>query len=325
MGELVALPVGGVSNSRPTDKSVVTLGEVGLDTVRLRFREAESAQERLRAVGVVTQQARGELRRSKDGVTVGSFPDGMVYVEGRVANLVGREDAGLQASGTLVEAEGLWRDTLGLSGECEVGRADVTGELRFADARDGHDLLAALRSIDHPWLKVGTEGFKYGEVETVYGRYAQGRSVQLRVYDKALESGDGQPGTRIRFERQRRFRKDRARATAEFVSVPLAEWFVGRELRTLAEREREDVVVCNEVGALRELRRLAHEGTIGWQKCERLVGFVWLRGIGQHERTRQRREAELRALGITVDRTVHEVIRVPLGGYLRGLVDALAA
>lgn len=323
MGEVVQIG-GGASNSRPNVKFDASVA--GLDTVRLRYREAESVQDRLRAVGVVGVAPRGELRATKNGVTVGTYPDGLVYVEGRVASLLGAPDvAELAPASTLPLAEDVWRDTLGLRGECEVGRADVTGEIRFEDARDGHDLLAALRSVDHPWLKVGTEGFKRGEVETVYGRYAKGRSVQLRVYDKGLESGDGPPGTRIRFERQRRFRKDRARTTAEFAATPLSEWFVGRELHALVEREREAVVVCNEVGALRELRRLAHEDAIPWATCERLVGYVWLRGQGQKIRTRQRRAAELAALGIHLDRTLHESITVPLGGYVRSLVETLAA
>lgn len=329
MGDVVTLHPGGASNSRPRLKSETA--DAGLDTVRLRFRATPEQTwrffDRTNHEGWVAAP-RDEYRKTRDGVTVGVYPDGLTYVEGRVASLLGTPDVhDLAPADALPLAESVWRDTLALDRGtvCEVGRADVTAELRFPDPRDGHDLLAALRSVDHPWLKVGTEGFKRGEVETVYGRYARGRSVQLRVYDKGLESGDAPAGTRIRFERQRRFRKDRARTTAEFAATPLADWFVGRELRSLVEREREDVVVCNEVGALRELRALAGSGDLGWQACERLIGYVWLRGHGQSRATRYRREAELSALGIKLDRSLHESIRVPVGAYVRQLVGALAA
>jgi hypothetical protein len=331
VGEVVALErAGGVSNSRLGLKSETgfTVGDPGLDTVRLRFRSPEPVQERLREKGVVQGHARGELRRSSGGVTVGAFPDGMVYVEGRVASLFGTpESHALAPAAALHDVERIWRDSLDLVPEtvCEVGRADVTGDLVFDDAERGLDLLAALRHMDTPWLKVGTEGYKRGELETVYGRSARGRSVQLRTYDAGKHHGTHEPGERIRFERQRHFRKAAARTVAQFAERPLGEWFVGRELAALVARDEDDVYVCNQDGAMRELRRLAHAEVITWSACERLCGFVWLRGQGQSRATRFRREAELRGLNIALDRTLRASSRVPVNACVRAVVESFAA
>lgn len=315
---------GGASNSRPRLTSE-TPGQAGIDTLRLRWRCESGTQERLRGVGVTELRARSELRRSSGGVTVGTFPDGLVYVEGRVCSLLGDPESDeLASASAVVQAEELWRETLELDGVAEVGRADVTAELQFEDRGDGLDLLAALRHVDYPWLKVGTEGWKRGELETVYGRSANGRSVHLRVYDKGVESGGAAPGERVRFERQARYRKDRARTVAEWLAPGAAAWFVGRELASLVERPEDEVYVCNEVGALRELRRLADDGRIGWQAAERLVGYVWLRGQGLSRATRYRRESELHELGVYLDRTLRESARVPVVGYIRQAVELVA-
>lgn len=317
---------GGRSNSRPSLKSE-TPGEPGLDTARLRFRAepglAEALRHRLPADWCL--QARGELRRTKDGVTVGAFPDGLAYVEGRVHALVGEpENVALAEPRVLVEAADLWRDSLGVEAVAEVGRADVTGELLFDEARDGLDFLAALRHVDLPWLKIGTEGWKRGELETVYGRSSRGRSVQFRAYDAGVHHGTHAPGERIRLERQRRFRKERARAVADFVAEPLASWFVGRELRKLVD-DGGDVLVCNERGAHRELRKRVMAGELSPQTGERLAGFLVLHGAGLSRATRFRRASELRQLGLAVDRTASSSSVVPVGQYVGRVVESFAA
>jgi hypothetical protein len=317
---------GGASNSRPSLTSE-TPGTAGLDTARLRFRADSTIQRELheRLPGEWQTQARGELRRTRAGVTVGTYPDGLVYVEGRVRSLVGDPDnAELAPAAALGEAGVMWRDTLGLDVEPEVGRADVTGELLFSDARDGLDFMAALRHVDVPWLKIGTEGWKRDQLETVYGRYVRGRSVQFRVYDAGVHHGTHGPGERVRFERQRRFRKDRARAVADFTAEGLASWFVGRELGKLIDQEG-DVMVVNENGAQRELRKRAMAGELDGRTAERLAGYIALRGTGLPRATLYRRAAELRDLGMAVDRTARASKVVPVGSYVGRVVESFAA
>src|SRR5262249_53804908 len=161
------------------------------DTVRLRFRDpAYGPQLRPGGDHGWSLAARGELRKTSGGVTVGLSP-GLVTVEGRLAAMIhGESDHRLLPGDELGEAVGLWADTLGLAPEAEIGRADVTGELWFDDVEDGRDLLAAARSLDLPWLKIGTEGWKRDTLQTVYARSARGRSVGLRIYDKGVETGE---------------------------------------------------------------------------------------------------------------------------------------
>jgi hypothetical protein len=184
--------------------------------------------------------------------------------------------------------------------------------------------MAALRHVDVPWLKIGTEGWKRDQLETVYGRYVRGRSVQFRVYDAGVHHGTHGPGERVRFERQRRFRKDRARAVADFTAEGLASWFVGRELGKLIDQEG-DVMVVNENGAQRELRKRAMAGELDGRTAERLAGYIALRGTGLPRATLYRRAAELRDLGMAVDRTARASKVVPVGSYVGRVVESFAA
>jgi hypothetical protein len=290
--------------------------------VRLRYRDPRYGAELLpRDAEGWKLAARGELRKTTGGVTVGVSP-GLVTVEGRLAAMLnGPDDHRLLPPAQLEEAVVLWADTLGVDADrAEVGRADVTGELRFRDGEQGRDLLAAMRSLDLPWLKIGTEGWKRDGLETVYARAARGRSVGLRIYDKGVESEQAAPGEWLRFERQKRFRKDRARTVAEFEATPMGEWFVGRELRRLVQLD--DVVVCDRGGAVSELCERVGRGELGWQRAERIAGYVTLRGAGMPERTVRRRESELRALGISLDRNQGGRSRVPVGEHVRLVVES---
>jgi hypothetical protein len=252
--------------------------------------------------------------------------EGVVCVEGRLAAMLhGPDDHRLLGVPSLRDAGELWADTFGAGalGEAEVGRADVTGELRFDDPRDGSDLLAAMRSLDLPWLKIGTEGWKRDRVETVYARTAVGRSVVLRAYDKGLETGTAEAGAWLRFERQRRFPKGRARDVSGFAETPLDRWFVGRELVKLEAID--DVTVCDREGAVDELRDRARSGDVSARTAERLAGFLALRGEGMSRATEYRRHGELSTLGIALDRNVVGRATVPIGGYLSRVVESFQA
>ena len=200
---------GGASNSRPSLKSETP----GIDTVRLRHRDPRAGMyDRLRSRPHVAG-ARGEVYVQDRGARWGAFPDGMAYVEGRVAALLdGPEAHYLATPAQLVEASELFADTVGADdlGEVVTGRLDLASELTFDDPREGLTLMRAAAALDVPWLKTGTEGSKRDGLETVAWRAVNGRSIALRLYDKGRESGTAEPGTRLRGERQRRRRPHHA-------------------------------------------------------------------------------------------------------------------
>jgi hypothetical protein len=272
--------------------------------------------------------ARGELRRTAGGVTVGAYPDGLVTVEGRLAALLyGEEDHRLLDAADFIRAPEAAADLLGLELDAApvgVGRADLASELVFADARDGHEFLRALSYVDLPWLKVGTEGGKRDRLETVYHRSVRGRSVALRCYDKGVESETCAPGTWLRLERQRRWRKDREPTVDDVLARGLTEQFVGRELRAVVAGA-DEVTVCDPPAALDRLRDLYARGEITGDALHRLGAFIWFGGEGLHARTVQRRAAELRRLGLALNPHEGGRATVAVGDYLRAFADAWAA
>jgi hypothetical protein len=320
---VVAAPEGGVSNSRPSLK----IETAGFDTVRLRFRSQEKAYTTAKAMGAA-MHARGELRHTVAGVTVGAYPDGLVTVEGRLAALLHGEDDHRLLDGAAFERApeaaaafaGLDLDAAPVG----VGRADLASERVFADPREGRELLRAASYVDVPWLKVGTEGRKREVLETVYWRTVRGRSIVLRLYDKGVETGQHGPGTWLRLERQRRWRKEREPTVADVLAQELGTVYAGRELRALVEAGG-DVVLCTRDGAVAELRRLHARGELRGQELERLVGFVYLGGEGLARATFHRRAGALRRRRIALHPEGDELVRVPGGAALAEFAAAWAA
>lgn len=312
---------GGSSNSRPTASTCRS----GFDTVRYRYREN---RDRFLGLGVemgVAHHARGEVRRSEAGVTVGAFPDGHVYVEGRVAAILyGQDDHRLCSLAELNEAAHLAAGIAGVPApdleRVAFGRYDQAAELAFEDGREGMALMRLAASADVPWLKTGVEGAKRDDLETVYWRTQRGRSTVLRLYDKGVEAGIAGPGELLRLERQRRFRKSREVSVASLRPEDLRESYVGRELRTLVGIEREHELVTR-AGAIESLRSLLAHGTISRRTADALVSFVVLGADELPERTARYRWAQLRRHGIVLDSLRGDGRVVDLAGYVRRFVD----
>jgi hypothetical protein len=297
--------------------------------VRLRLRDvderwAEASRERLvgqpHAVG-----ARGEVYVQANGCRWGSFPDGMHYVEGRVAALLDGPDAHYLATPTqLVQAAELFADTVGADVENVVtGRLDLASELRFDDPREGLALMRAIASADVPWLKTGTEGSKRDGLETVAWRTANGRSVQLRLYDKGRESGTAIAGTLLRGERQKRMRKGRELVAVEIPNVNLRALYVGRELASFVASDLE-LTVCNSIEATELLDAIALAGRMPRNAADTLMGFVaGRRQQGEYPRsTWYKRWQQLRQLGIALDDQAADLVSVPVARYVGQLADA---
>lgn len=312
---------GGSSNSRPTLKC----GQAGVDTVRLRYRDG-----RARLFDAIRRQthqqgARGELYVQRDGCRWGAFPDGLGYVEGRVAALLdGPEAHYLATPRQVVEASEIFANTVGANELADVvlGRLDLASELRFDDGREGLALMRAMAALDVPWLKTGTEGSKRDGLETVQFRTINGRTIQLRLYDKGRESGQENDGEHLRAERQRRFRRGREIVAEQLPTLNLAEMYVGRELRQFTASGYE-ATVCNSPDAVQLLNALADSGRVTQGTADVLAGFV-ARGRRRHVYTRQtwdRRWAALRQLGIFIDDQASELVSLPVAAYVGQLVE----
>ncbi len=317
--------VGGASNSRPS-ATTCTPGGAGFDTIRLRYRQQEGAYDRARGLDHAVM-ARGEVRRTVEGVTLGAYPDGLVTVEGRLAAILhGQDDHRLLDAAALCGAPDAAADLFGLDARqpVGVGRADLASELRFADGREGIELLRAASYVDVPWLKVATEGGKRDALETVAWRSMNGRSIVLRLYDKGRETGTAAPGEWLRLERQRRYRKSRERTVAELVGEGLHGAFVGRELVRLVAGV-EDVHVCDRAGAVDRLRLAFVAGQITAEMHERLVGYVVSGSPGLKRRTAYGRAAELRRLGIALNPNEGGRSVVAVGDHLRAFASRWAA
>jgi len=316
---------GGASNSRPSPATWTT-GGAGFDTIRLRFREQEHAYDRARRSGNALH-ARGELRRREHGVTLGAYPDGMVYVECRLAALLhGADDHRLLSAAEFTRAPAVAAKRFGLDATrpVGVGQADLASELRFSDGRDGLELLRAASYVDLPWLKVGTEGGKRGSLETVYWRTVNGRSVVLRMYDKGRETGMAAPGEWIRLERQRRWRRTRERTVADFVGESLYDSFVGRELSRLVEGV-ERVEICDRWGAVERLSELQADGLVTGEMHAKLVGYVVTGGPGLKRSTAYSWAGHLRRLGVALNPNEGGRSVVPVDEFVRAFASRWAA
>jgi hypothetical protein len=315
---------GGVSNSRPLPDS---WNGAGVDTVRFRFRGDAHGHARFARSGANNEGPRGELYRQEDGVRVGAYRDGTLYVEGRLAAVLrGRDDHALLPVAALREGAEMASRRFGFPVDvsiASVGRLDVAAELRFANGADGLAFLHALSLADVPWAKVGTEGKKRERIQTVNFRSVRGRTILMRAYDKGIEAGVASPGERIRLERQRRYRKRDELAVTAATELDVPRLFIGRELEALARVTAE--VVCDQWGAIDRLNELVSWGWITAPRADALAGFLARGGMGHRQSTWYSRWAALRRLGILIDPLARERSSVPVGAHLRAMVDRLAA
>jgi hypothetical protein len=315
---------GGVSNSRPLPES---WNGAGVDTVRFRFRGDVHGYARFARSGPHQEGPRGELYRQEGGVRVAALRDGALYAEGRLAAIVnGPDDHSLIPITSLGDGARAVSERFGFrvdESRAAIGRLDVAAELRFEDGADGLAFLHALSLADVPWAKVGTEGKKRDRIQTVNFRSVRGRSILMRAYDKGIESGLAPAGELIRFERQRRYRKQRELAISAALDLDVARLFVGRELESLARVTAE--VVCDQWGAIDRLNELVRWGSIKAPKADALAGFLVRGGAGHKQSTWYSRWSALRDLGIVIDPLARERSAVPVGRHLRAMVEQLAA
>jgi hypothetical protein len=351
-------PVGGGSLTAAEATETVA-PRAGFDTISLAWRGDAIAGDPLRALagskGLAPVRGRpGELRpaeRLAPFVTVGYYPaagetapsartgrrrreTGLLYVEGRLGAIVDGDvdvhrlaDArelrdGVERVLELVAPSGLELDRE----RCELRRLDAVTERRHEDdPREGLAELAALAALDPPRMKVEVVRLRR-RIQTVYYRHEGSFAVHLRAYCKATETGHGEPGSWIRVEQQNRPRAGRRQSVAQLRAE-------GRELgRLFGHRieayERAGLVeVGSTAWAERRVAQLLAAGDLTPRVAERLWGTVsvWRQygpeWGGWSTRTRQRRRAELRELGLVVGDTIGRTrpVTVHLGELVRDL------
>jgi len=307
------------------------LSDHGIDTVRFRWREEpEVFQQFSRRPEGVVDGYRGERFVDTELGRIGAFRDGLVYLEGRASAIknVDPGDHELLSPEDLRPAELVaqaWVQDAGvlLSGEAaRLGRADLASELRFSNPREGSAFLHSIAGLDVPWGKIRADGLKGGDIETVSIHGTSGKTIYLRAYDKGVESGSDPAGSRIRVERQKRYRKEREPSFSDFISSDLGRAYLGREFAKLSQLE--SALLCDLPDAMRAVMARARS----WQQAIRLAGYL---AVGDYMRdemdraTVYRYDSDLRSLGIFYQRKEIERLEVPVGRYFQTLGAAWAA
>jgi hypothetical protein len=310
---------------------------VGIDTIGWIWRPDDPlAVRQALATGCFVPAARGWRARTsgRDVLVVGVFPPTGFYAEGRLA-AVCDGDRGTHrlaapaelVTGTERAAAAFEPFGIGLDPEAaRVRRIDLSGELGFADPRQGLAFLRALAAADLPGLKTDVWR-RAGCVESVLYRTPRRRVVVARGYDKGREAGIAPPGTVIRLERQMRFPRGRQRSPREVAREPLGELFLAA-FRALAKCA--DLVVTTATGAMDEVLKRVEQGLLTPRVAERLLGtlVLWQQfGAswgGWSEKVARDRCRQLRELGIVVALDGCERLTVPIGHAVMALEEAWA-
>jgi hypothetical protein len=124
-------------------------------------------------------------------------------------------------------------------------------------------------------------------------------------------------------ERQRRSRKSREQTIEQAAALGLTDAFIGRELRGI-EAAAIPATVCDRFGAIEELRDRVAVGELEARSAEKLAGFLAVGPDLIPARTRRRREARLRQLGIALDPLAEARRRVDVAAALRVFIDSFS-
>jgi hypothetical protein len=190
-----------------------------------------------------------------------------------------------------------------------VARLDSTTTMRFADGRQGVATLQGIAALDFPRLKPVVWA-KPPETVGLTALNSRGRLLG-RCYDSGILRGTHGRGEAIRFEDQSRF-KSGARPSQEVFTARYVQERFERRFTPLAKATK-GLTVASLPVLTRKLHEQLIEGEITPAKAERLAGYLALNGTGLHQRTKYRRNAELRELGLVVADAFFEPVEVNLG------------
>ena len=243
---------------------------------------------------------RGVAREALAGVRWGYIPGyDLVWTEGRAGQPLGME--GLCPPAALGDVHEAVRQALrGLGFHWirseGVARLDPTVTIRFAERGQGLAALQGMAALDVPRRKPDVIG---RPPETVYLLSHSGTKLE-RIYDKGRESATAPVGTLIRWEAQVRFKSDGRRDISEWDRDSVKGVFNRRFAAMSAAAE--GITVATMVEVNRTLARMVEDGRLSARQAELLMGHIAAEGVGlrRPKRTRMRRRAELRRLGLAL-------------------------
>ncbi len=134
-------------------------------------------------------------------------------------------------------------------------------------------------------------------LQTVYWLTESG-SKRERAYDKGLQLGSDEPGTRIRLEAQTRHPKA-TRTGAQHWTMERARETFEQRFGAMA-RAADGLRVCSEHTLRAQVRDYVDRDKLTPRQARALLGYLACEsvGIGQPNRTRRYHRAELRRLGL---------------------------
>lgn len=291
--------LGATSGTRPWaagGSSGVT--EAGIDTARILYR-VRSDQDQDRAAREFDRgRALGPMRA---GYTAAYE---LLWVEGRPSTVFDPGTHALLPAGALPDAQEairrMVRAELPSAVEVGVSRVDCTASVRFDRPADGWAMARGIAAMRPPRREVSERFDTGGRPRTLYLHYPGSKRVLERIYDKGHEAGSAPEAMLWRFEAQTRH-PNRDRTTAEHWTMERVREQAGTRFRGMAAAA-EGLHVRGEAGLRDQLRELVEQGSVTPRHAELLLGHLAAESVGikRPRRTRYRRAAELRRLGLAM-------------------------
>ncbi len=212
------------------------------------------------------------------------------------------------------------------AGFAGVRRLDSTMDLRCGPA-EGLAILAGVAAVirDAPRSLAQVYFAPDGPaVATVYMHGSRGGKVLGRWYDKGREAGTAQPGALIRPEDQRRFvkgtRRDVEELSAEYVRSKFHQRFLP------LWQASKGVIVAGPIVLAQQLAQRVEAGDLTPAQADDLAGFLLMEAVQMPRptRTRERRRAKVRELGLVVADGVLQEVEIRLDDVLEQCMDASA-
>jgi hypothetical protein len=206
-----------------------------------------------------------------------------------------------------------------------VGRLDLTSDIRCETPEEGIALLAGVHALGLPRAKTfayHAQGTGNRPLETVAFHGASGGRLLARWYDKGVEANVAARGTFIRAEDQRRYTRATRRAVEDVTTAYVRERYRDR-FRPMWQASG-GVTVGGPKVLGSKMATLIEQGEVTERRAEQLAGFLLLDQCGVElgsERTRRRRRAAVRDLGLVHADGVFQEVEVDLGAVMEQLMD----
>lgn len=250
----------------------------------------------------------GDLPAAFDGLVAAMLESGVPIPNGMTADVwLGAGDGGCREDGF-----------------AGLRRVDATLDLAVDSAAEGLGILAGVAAVtrDAPSSKAEVIWSDDGRcVETVYLRGRGGKKVLGRWYDKGVESKTAGPGRLVRPEDQRRYVKGTRRSVEEYTAPYTRAKFHQRFLPLW--QASKGVTVAGPIILAKKLAERVEAGDITPAQADDLAGFLVMEAVQVQRsgRTRRRRRAQVRELGLVLADGVLQEVEIDLHDVLDQVMD----